>query len=106
MYAVIKTGGKQAYRVAQGQIRLRVEKLTGNVGDVVTLGEVLLVGSGDGVRSALRWLAALRSRRRSSARTVPQGHHLQVPSSQELPPEDRSPSAVRRARDHRYLGLS
>ena len=48
MYAVIKTGGKQ-YRVAQGD-RLRVEKLPGNVGDAVTLGEVLLVGQGDGVK--------------------------------------------------------
>ena len=48
MYAVIKTGGKQ-YRVAKGD-RLRVEKLAGNVGDSVTLGEVLLVGSGDGVK--------------------------------------------------------
>ena len=48
MYAVIKTGGKQ-YRVAQGD-RLRVEKLAGNVGDTVTLGDVLLVGSGDGVK--------------------------------------------------------
>lgn len=48
MYAVIKTGGKQ-YRVAQGD-RLRVEKLAGNVGDSVTLGEVLLVGSGEGVK--------------------------------------------------------
>lgn len=48
MYAVIKTGGKQ-YRVAQGD-RLRVEKLAGNVGDAITLGEVLLVSdsrSGD-----------------------------------------------------------
>jgi large subunit ribosomal protein L21 len=48
MYAVIKTGGKQ-YRVAQGD-RLRVEKLAGNVGDNVTLNEVLLVGSGEGVK--------------------------------------------------------
>ena len=48
MYAVIKTGGKQ-YRVTQGD-RLRVEKLAGNVGDTVTLGEVLLVGAGDGVK--------------------------------------------------------
>lgn len=48
MYAVIKTGGKQ-YRVAQGE-RLRVEKLAGNIGDTVTLGEVLLVGSGEGVK--------------------------------------------------------
>lgn len=48
MYAVIKTGGKQ-YRVAQGD-KLRVEKLAGNVGDTVTLGEVLLVGAGDGIK--------------------------------------------------------
>jgi large subunit ribosomal protein L21 len=48
MYAVIRTGGKQ-YRVAQGD-KLRVEKLAGNVGDTVTLGEVLLVGEGDGVK--------------------------------------------------------
>jgi len=48
MYAVIKTGGKQ-YRVAQGD-KLRVEKLAGNVGDTVTLSEVLLVGSGDGIK--------------------------------------------------------
>lgn len=48
MYAVIKTGGKQ-YRVAQGD-RLRVEKLAGNVGDTVSLPEVLLVGQGDGVK--------------------------------------------------------
>lgn len=42
MYAVIKTGGKQ-YRVAQGD-KLHVEKLAGNVGDTVTLSEVLMVG--------------------------------------------------------------
>ena len=48
MYAVIKTGGKQ-YRVSQGD-RLRVEKLAGNIGDAVTLGEVLLVGSGEGIK--------------------------------------------------------
>ena len=42
MYAVIKTGGKQ-YRVAEGQ-KLRVEKLSGTIGDKITFGEVLLVG--------------------------------------------------------------
>jgi large subunit ribosomal protein L21 len=45
-YAVIKTGGKQ-YRVTQGD-RLRVEKLPGNVGDTVTLGEVLMVAAEGG----------------------------------------------------------
>jgi large subunit ribosomal protein L21 len=48
MYAVIKTGGKQ-YRVAQGDT-LRVEKLPGNVGDTVTVGDVLLVGEGESVK--------------------------------------------------------
>lgn len=48
MYAVIKTGGKQ-YRVSQGDL-LRVEKLPGNVGDAVTLSEVLLVGEGEGIK--------------------------------------------------------
>jgi large subunit ribosomal protein L21 len=42
MYAVIKTGGKQ-YRVSEGD-RLRVEKLAGEVGSTVELGEVLMLG--------------------------------------------------------------
>ena len=42
MYAVIRTGGKQA-RVTTGD-RVRVEKLAGAVGDRVELGEVLLLG--------------------------------------------------------------
>ncbi len=42
MYAVIRTGGKQA-RVAPGE-SIRVEKLEGSVGDNVELAEVLLVG--------------------------------------------------------------
>ena len=48
MYAVIKTGGKQ-YKVAQGD-KVRVEKLPGNVGDVVTFDEILLVGGGDSIK--------------------------------------------------------
>jgi len=42
MYAVIRTGGKQ-YRVAQGDT-LRVEKLAGQAGEKITLGEVLFIG--------------------------------------------------------------
>lgn len=42
MYAIIKTGGKQ-YRVEVGE-RVRVEKLEGQIGDLVSLPEVLLVG--------------------------------------------------------------
>ncbi len=42
MYAVIRTGGKQA-RVTPGE-SIRVEKLEGSVGDNVELAEVLLIG--------------------------------------------------------------
>jgi large subunit ribosomal protein L21 len=41
MYAVIRSGGKQ-YRVAPGET-IRLEKLTGEVGAKVELGDVLLV---------------------------------------------------------------
>jgi large subunit ribosomal protein L21 len=41
MYAVLKTGGKE-YRVSKGDL-IRVEKMEGNVGDPVTLKDVLMV---------------------------------------------------------------
>jgi large subunit ribosomal protein L21 len=41
MYAVIRSGGKQ-YRVAPGQT-IRLEKVAGEVGSKVELGDVLLV---------------------------------------------------------------
>lgn len=47
MFAVLKTGGKQ-YKVAQGDV-IQVEKLEGNVGDKVTLDQVLMVGEEDKV---------------------------------------------------------
>jgi len=46
MYAVVKTGGKQ-FRVSADDV-IKVEKLTGEAGDIVTLDEVLMVG-GDAV---------------------------------------------------------
>lgn len=45
MYAIIRAGGKQ-YRVEKGDV-VRVERLSGEVGSKVTLGEVLLVGGDD-----------------------------------------------------------
>ena len=42
MFAVIKTGGKQ-YRVAAGD-EVTIEKLAAEAGEVVTFGEVLMVG--------------------------------------------------------------
>ncbi|MGH6735344.1 MAG: 50S ribosomal protein L21 [Methyloceanibacter sp.] len=45
MFAVIRTGGKQ-YRVAPNDI-IEIEKIAGEPGDIVQLGEVILLG-GDG----------------------------------------------------------
>jgi large subunit ribosomal protein L21 len=45
MFAVVRTGGKQ-YRVAEGD-KIAVEKLAGDAGETITLGDVLLAGEGD-----------------------------------------------------------
>ena len=42
MFAVVRTGGKQ-YRVSAGD-KIAVEKLAGEAGDTITLGDVLLAG--------------------------------------------------------------
>jgi len=44
MYAVVKTGGKQ-YRVSKDDI-LKVERLPGEAGDVITLDDVLMLADG------------------------------------------------------------
>ena len=49
MFAVLRTGGKQ-YRVAAGD-KIVVEKLAGEAGDRVQLGDVLLAGEGSELRS-------------------------------------------------------
>jgi large subunit ribosomal protein L21 len=54
-YAVVRTGGKQ-YRVAEGDI-VRVERLAGNVGETVTLADVLLIGGNDDVKIGLPTLS-------------------------------------------------
>ena len=50
MFAVVRTGGKQ-YRVAAGD-KIAVEKLAGEAGDTITLGDVLLAGDGGEVKDA------------------------------------------------------
>ncbi|HWU01553.1 MAG TPA: 50S ribosomal protein L21 [Novosphingobium sp.] len=42
MFAIVRTGGKQ-YRVAAGD-KIAVEKLVGEAGETITLGDVLLAG--------------------------------------------------------------
>ena len=56
MFAVIRTGGKQ-YCVAPNDV-LEIEKIAGNPGDIVELGEVLLLGGGDGAPKAGKPLIA------------------------------------------------
>ena len=48
MYAVIRTGGKQ-YRVAEGET-VEVERMAGDVGETVTISDVLLVADGASVK--------------------------------------------------------
>ncbi|MCX6042219.1 MAG: 50S ribosomal protein L21 [Caldilinea sp.] len=48
MYAVIRTGGKQ-YRVAAGET-VEVEKLNGEIGESITLDDVLLVAGDEAVQ--------------------------------------------------------
>ena len=49
MYAVIKSGGKQ-YRVKPGQT-IRLERLAGEVGSKVELGDVLMVEDGGNIQT-------------------------------------------------------
>lgn len=52
MFAVVRTGGKQ-YRVAAGD-KIAVEKLAGEAGDTIQLGDVLLAGDGDDIKDAAK----------------------------------------------------
>ena len=56
MFAVIRTGGKQ-YTVAQDDV-LIVERLTGEVGSTLTLGDVLMLG-GDSPKAGAPLLAGV-----------------------------------------------
>jgi len=49
MFAIVRTGGKQ-YRVAAGD-KIVVEKIGGDAGDTIQLGDILLAGEGADLRS-------------------------------------------------------
>ena len=65
MFAVVRTGGKQ-YRVAAGD-KIVVEKIEGEAGASVTLGDVLLAGEGselkavDGITGAAEIIAQAKA---------------------------------------------
>ena len=52
MFAIVRTGGKQ-YRVSAGD-KIAVEKLAGNAGDTIDLGDVILAGDGGELRDAAK----------------------------------------------------
>jgi large subunit ribosomal protein L21 len=49
MFAIVRTGGKQ-YRVAAGD-KIVVEKIAGDAGETVSLGDVLLAGEGSDLQA-------------------------------------------------------
>ena len=50
MFAIVRTGGKQ-YRVAAGD-KIVIDRIEGEAGASVTLGDVLLAGEGSDLKSA------------------------------------------------------
>jgi large subunit ribosomal protein L21 len=72
MYAVIKTGGKQ-YKVTAGE-RIKVELLPAEVGQNVSLSEVLAVGEGESLRVGAPFVEGASV----SATVVAHGRHDKV----------------------------
>ncbi len=72
MYAVIKTGGKQ-YRVAAGQ-KLKVEQIPADIGQEITLDQVLSVGEGDQLKIGTPLVAGASVK----ATVLAQGRHDKV----------------------------
>ncbi len=98
MFAVIKTGGKQ-YRVAAGD-KLKIEKIEGEPGKIVQIGDVLLVGGDSVTLGATDHLRRIGCGPGAGAEPRPEGHRLQEAPPQEFAPQARSPAGVHRARDH------
>ena len=96
MFAVIKTGGKQ-YRVAADDV-LKIEKIKGEPGEIVQLGDVLVVG-GDSVTLGVPTVAGASV----AAEVLEQGrgaegHRLQEAPPQEFAPQARPPAGIHPAR--------
>jgi len=72
MYAIVQSGGKQ-YQVQPGSV-VRLEKLPGEVGQTVTLDQVLLVSDGDQIQVGQPVLPDMAIQ----ARIVEQARHRKV----------------------------
>ena len=72
MYAVIKTGGKQ-YRVVAGE-KIKVEQIAADVGQEITIDEVLAVGNGADLKVGTPLVAGASV----TAKVVSHGRHDKV----------------------------
>ncbi|TAK76694.1 MAG: 50S ribosomal protein L21 [Gammaproteobacteria bacterium] len=72
MYAVILSGGKQ-YRVQEGDV-LKLETLSGEVGDTVNFDKILLIGEGEAIKTGRPYLESGSV----SATVVSHGRHDKV----------------------------
>ena len=72
MYAVIRTGGKQ-YKVAAGE-KIKVEQIAADLGQEITIDQVLAVGSGAELKVGAPWVAGASVK----ATVVAQGRHDKV----------------------------
>ena len=88
MFAVVRTGGKQ-YRVAAGD-KIAVEKLAGEAGDTIVLGDVLLAGEGGDMADASKVKVSAEDHRPGEER---EGDRFQEASPSQLSPQERPPPA-------------
>ena len=88
MFAVVRTGGKQ-YRVAAGD-KIAVEKLSGEAGETITLGDVLLAGDGGEVKDAKGVVVSAEIIAQAKTR---KGDRFQEASPPQLSPQERPPPA-------------
>jgi large subunit ribosomal protein L21 len=72
MYAVIKTGGKQ-YKVAAGE-KIKVEQIAADVGQEITIDQVLAVGNGADLKVGTPLVAGASV----TAKVVAHGKHDKV----------------------------
>lgn len=72
MYAVIKTGGKQ-YKVVAGE-KIKVEQIAADVGQQITIDQVLAVGSGTELKIGTPLVAGANV----VATVLAQGRHAKV----------------------------
>src|SRR5204863_9951317 len=72
MYAVIKAGGKQ-YKVAAGE-KIKVEQIAADIGQEITIEQVLAVGDGAELKVGAPWVAGASVK----ATVVSHGKHDKV----------------------------